>query len=72
MVRLFSEMFRGNGEEAFKKLKDNPNFNIPTLALTADAVAGSQEKYMADGFVDYIAKPFTKEQILEKLNIIFK
>ncbi|MBR6073077.1 MAG: response regulator [Bacilli bacterium] len=61
-----------NGEEAFKKLKENPNFNIPTLALTADAVAGSQEKYMADGFVDYIAKPFTKEQILEKLNIIFK
>ena len=61
-----------NGEEAFKKLKENPNFNIPTLALTADAVAGSQERYMADGFVDYIAKPFTKEQILEKLNLIFK
>ena len=60
-----------NGEEAFKKLKENPNFNIPTIALTADAVAGSQEKYMEDGFVGYIAKPFTKEQILELLNNVF-
>ena len=60
-----------NGEEAFKQLKQNPNFNIPTIALTADAVAGSQEKYSEDGFAGYIAKPFTKEQILEVLNKIF-
>jgi CheY-like chemotaxis protein len=60
-----------NGEEAFKKLKENPNFNIPTIALTADAVAGSQEKYMKDGFVGYIAKPFTKEQILALLSQVY-
>jgi CheY-like chemotaxis protein len=60
-----------NGEEAFKKLKENPNFNIPTIALTADAIAGSQEKYMEDGFVGYIAKPFTKEQILALLSQVY-
>ena len=30
-----------SGEEAFKKLKEDPNFNIPTIALTADAIAGA-------------------------------
>ena len=64
-------MIQMSGEEALLKLKENSNFNIPTIALTADAIAGSQEKYLSDGFVDYLAKPFTKEQILEKLNKIF-
>ena len=61
-----------SGETALEKLKENPNFNIPTIALTADAVTGSKEKYLAAGFVDYIAKPFSKDQIKEKLDKIFK
>ena len=61
-----------SGETAIARLKENPNFNIPTIALTADAVAGAREKYLAEGFVDYIAKPFNKDQIKEKLDLIFK
>lgn len=61
-----------SGETAIAKLKENPNFNIPTIALTADAVAGAREKYLSEGFVDYIAKPFSKDQIKEKLDLIFK
>ena len=61
-----------NGEVAFAKLKQIPGFNTPVIALTADAVAGSQEKYINDGFNDYIAKPFNKDQIKEKLIKIFK
>ena len=61
-----------NGEDAFKELKKLEGFNIPTIALTADAVAGSQEHYKEVGFDDYLAKPFTKEQIKEKLDILFK
>ena len=60
-----------SGETALAKLKENPNFKIPVIALTADAVAGAKEKYIEEGFVDYIAKPFTKEQIKEKLDIVF-
>ena len=60
-----------SGKSAIKKLKENPNFNIPTIALTADAVVGAEEKYITDGFVDYIAKPFSKEQIEDKINTIF-
>ena len=61
-----------SGESAFAKLKENPNFNIPTIALTADAVAGVEDKYKEEGFVDYIAKPFTRDEIKEKLDLIFK
>lgn len=60
------------GEVCYKRLKENPNFNIPTIALTADAIEGSKEKYLSLGFIDYIAKPFSKDQIKEKLNKIFK
>ena len=61
-----------NGEEAFKELKQDPNFNVPTIALTADAIAGASEHYKEVGFNDYLAKPFTREQIKEKLDVIFK
>ena len=61
-----------NGEEAFKKLKEDPEFNVPTIALTADAVAGAVEHYKEVGFNDYLAKPFTRDQIKEKLDILFK
>ena len=60
------------GETTLTKLKENPNFNIPVIALTADAVAGAKEKYLSEGFVDYIAKPFSRDQIKEKLDKIFK
>ena len=60
-----------SGETAMAKLRENPNFKIPTIALTADAVTGAQEKYISEGFIDYIAKPFSKDQIKEKLDKIF-
>ena len=61
-----------NGEKALKKLKENPNFHIPTIALTADAVAGAKEKYEEAGFDDFIMKPFHKEEIKEKLEKMFR
>ena len=60
-----------SGETALKKLKENKDFNTPVIALTADAVAGAKEKYVSEGFVDYIAKPFSRNQIKEKLDIVF-
>lgn len=61
-----------SGEETIKKLKENKNFNTPIIALTADALSGAKEKYMKEGFADYIAKPFSRDQIKEKLDKIFK
>ena len=60
-----------NGSVALQELKKNPNFNTPVIALTADAISGAKEKYLSEGFVDYIAKPFSKDQIKEKLDMVF-
>ncbi len=61
-----------SGETALAKLKENVAFEIPTIALTAGAIAGAKEKYLSEGFADYIAKPFSKDQIKQKLDAIFK
>ena len=61
-----------SGETALLKLKENSNFKTPVIALTADAVTGAKEKYISEGFVDYIAKPFNREQIKIKLDKILK
>ena len=60
-----------SGETTFKKLKEINGFNTPVIALTADAVAGAEEHYKGEGFIDYIAKPFKREQIKEKLDLVF-
>lgn len=56
-----------DGEETLQKLKENPNFKTPVIALTADAIQGARERYLKMGFVNYIAKPFTKEQFREMI-----
>ncbi len=60
-----------SGERALAKLKENKEFKTPVIALTADAVSGAREKYIKEGFVDYISKPFNKEQVKEKIENIF-
>lgn len=60
-----------SGETAMKELKKIEGFSTPVIALTADALSGAQERYLSQGFVDYIAKPFSKDQIKIKLDLIF-
>ncbi|MCR5775590.1 MAG: response regulator [Lachnospiraceae bacterium] len=40
-----------------RELPDNKNTNTPVIVLTANAVSGSREMYMAEGFSDYMTKP---------------
>ena len=57
-----------SGDETLKKLTQMPSFDIPVVALTADAVAGAREKYLSLGFNEYVAKPFKKEQLKDMLD----
>ena len=61
-----------SGETTLQKLKEINGFNTPVIALTADALAGAEARYISKGFVGYLAKPFNKEQMKEKLDVIFK
>jgi len=61
-----------SGETAMAELKNIADFKTPVIALTADAIAGAEEKYKSEGFIDYIAKPFSKDAIKIKLDKIFK
>ena len=56
-----------DGVQTLHKLKENPNFNTVVIALTADAVEGAEQKYLNEGFDDYIAKPLIKEKLDNKI-----
>lgn len=61
-----------DGEATIKKLRNSSDFKTPVIALTADAVAGANEKYMSEGFIDYLAKPFKKEDLENKIVKVLK
>ena len=68
VILLDDMMPKMSGVETLKKLKENPNFKIPTVALTANAISGMREKYLADGFDDYLAKPIEQNQLIQVMN----
>ena len=57
-----------SGVETLKKLKEIENFNIPVVALTADAMEGKAEKYIEVGFDDYLSKPIERLELIRVLN----
>lgn len=60
-----------DGVETLRKLREdemNPNHNTIVVVLTANATAGSREKYLEYGFHDYFSKPIQADK-LDKLLI---
>ena len=68
LILLDDMMPKMTGGETFVKLKEKEGFNTPVVILTANAITGMREKYLSDGFDDYLAKPI--EQL--ELNRIMK
>ncbi|MBP5160219.1 MAG: response regulator, partial [Lachnospiraceae bacterium] len=50
-----------------KKDRDGQNHRTPVIMLSANAMAGAGEKYMMEGFDDYLSKPITAKRLEEKL-----
>jgi CheY-like chemotaxis protein len=47
-----------DGIEVLKRIRaDRTLARVPVVALTANAMAGDREKYLAAGFDEYVAKP---------------
>lgn len=49
------------------KRVDFPNKNTPVIALTANAVAGAKEMYLAEGFSEFLTKPINSELMEQKI-----
>ncbi len=59
---LLDEMMPGmSGTETLKELRKR-NFQVPIVVFTADEVVGMKEKYLSDGFDDFLGKPIIKDE----------
>lgn len=63
LILLDDMMPRMSGVETLQKLKEISGFNIPVVALTANAISGMREQYLESGFNDYLAKPIEREEL---------
>ncbi|HAY33525.1 MAG TPA: hypothetical protein DCY06_05265 [Bacteroidetes bacterium] len=62
-----------NGIELTIELKKIPGYeNIPYVAFTAYASHTDKETFLAQGLTHYISKPFTKADLLQKINSVFE
>jgi len=59
------QMPRLDGIGATRRLRDGdgPNRQTPIIALTANALEGDRERYLAVGMNDYLSKPFELENV---------
>ncbi len=54
-----------NGLEATNILKNQYKIKTPIIALTANSLEGDKNKYLEEGFDDYLSKPFNINDFLE-------
>ena len=72
LILMDDMMPKMSGVETLKELKKIDGFHTPVVALTANAIAGMREKYLQNGFVEYLAKPIEKEELKRVVNLLFK
>ena len=56
-------MPRMSGRQTFQELQKRPDFHIPTIILTANAIDGMRDEYLSLGFDDYLSKPINKTEL---------
>lgn len=58
-----------DGMEVARYLKSNPRLaHIPIIALTANAMFGDRERFLAAGCDGYLAKPISKNELLNTIS----
>ena len=69
LILLDHMMPEMDGVETLWRMREDPSFDTPVVALTANAVNGARKSYLDWGFMDYISKPIHMddlEMILKK------
>lgn len=67
LILLDQMMPEMDGIETLHELKKIKNFNTPVIVLTADAIVGVKEKYLNEGFDDYLSKPIDVKELNQLL-----
>ena len=69
LVFMDCQMPEMNGYEAVSEIRrrEERGCNIPVIAMTAEATAGSRERCIEAGMSDYIAKPVKLEALIDTL-----
>jgi signal transduction histidine kinase/CheY-like chemotaxis protein len=58
-----------DGKEAIGRIRAEPRWrNLPVIALTADAMSGDRERYIALGMTDYVSKPVDQRELIAKMH----
>lgn len=67
IVLMDINMPNKNGSDALLSIREyekEKDLFTPVVALTANAVSGDKEKYIEQGFDEYLAKPIDDEELL--------
>ena len=66
VIFLDHRMPEMDGMETLREMQlmtPNPNRDTPVISLTANAISGAREQYLAAGFVDYLTKPINSTHL---------
>jgi signal transduction histidine kinase/AmiR/NasT family two-component response regulator len=58
-----------DGTETIRQLRSSPDqfANVPVVALTADAMSGDKERYLAMGMDGYLSKPIAERDLISEI-----
>jgi signal transduction histidine kinase/ActR/RegA family two-component response regulator len=63
-----------DGIEAVKRIRasSEPWSKLPVIALTADAMQGDRERYLALGMTAYVSKPIDQRELLQSISTVLQ
>ena len=56
-----------DGPSATRRIREELHMDIPIIALTANAIKGDRERFLAAGMNGYVSKPFDERELLEAI-----